>query len=480
MEWLANYVNSLKCTVCLVSHDYDFLDLVLTDVIHIADQKLTYYPGTFKHFQRLRPEIVAGLPSPASAVQKAKAEMAAAAANGDTQNGGMHRSASNVSMGSAGENVAPEPEAAIKTIKPLNFPDPGPLDGIKSRLKPVMSMKNVSFKYETAAAPILTDVTVRLSLTSRVALVGENGAGKTTLLKLLVGDLEATRGVGEVWKHHNLRVAYIAQHSMHHLEDHVESTPLAYIQDRFFLGRDKELAKLATLALDDDDKNLMTQRGEIEQIVGRAERGSKLWYEVVKVGRKKDDTIWEPLEYLQKMKPYVMKLVRHYDETMKAMQSGVDTRPLTAEEVKKHLADFGIDEDLAVSKIRRFSGGQRSRLVLAAAMWNRPHLICLDEVRVSSHVCAFNLCCSTERLAFVSAQPTNYIDNALLAALTKALQQFRGGVITISHNEAFVAELCTEKWWVGGGVVRMESIGAKAAKEAAKAARKSAAEEEDA
>jgi elongation factor 3 len=385
VEWLANYVNNLKCTVCLVSHDYDFLELVLTDVIHIADQKLTYYPGTFKHFQQLRPEIVAGLPSPAAAVLSARADTAAPASNGDGQaNGGMHRSASNISMGSTGEPAAPEPEAAIKTIKPLNFPDPGPLDGIKSRLKPVMSMKNVSFKYETAAAPILTDVNVRLSLTSRVALVGENGAGKTTLLKLLVGDLEAARGVGEVWKHHNLRVAYLAQHSMHHLEDHVESTPLAYIQDRFFLGRDKELAKLATLALDDEDKELMTQRGEIEQIVGRAERGGKqLWYEVIKVGRKKDDTVWEPLEYLQKMKPYVMKLVRHYDETMKAMQSGVDTRPLTGEEVKKHLADFGIDDDLAVSKIRRFSGGQRSRLVLAAAMWNRPHLICLDEVRSS-------------------------------------------------------------------------------------------------
>jgi elongation factor 3 len=204
-------------------------------------------------------------------------------------------------------------------------------------------------------------------------------AGKTTLLKLLVGDLQPIDGVGEVWKHHNLRVAYIAQHSMHHLEDHVESSPLAYIQDRFYLGRDKELAKLATLALDDGERELMTQRGEIEAVIGRAERGSKLWYEVQKVGRKKDDTIWEPLEFLVKMSPYVMKLVKNYDEKMKAMASGVDIRPLTAEEVKRHLGDFGINEDLAVGKIRRMSGGQKSRLVLAAAMWSKPHIIALDE-----------------------------------------------------------------------------------------------------
>jgi hypothetical protein len=40
--------------------------------------------------------------------------------------------------------------------------------------------------------------------------------------------------VGEVWKHHNLRVAYIAQHSMHHLEANLSLTPITYIQDRFF------------------------------------------------------------------------------------------------------------------------------------------------------------------------------------------------------------------------------------------------------
>lgn len=25
VEWLINYIRGLKCTVCLVSHDYDFL-----------------------------------------------------------------------------------------------------------------------------------------------------------------------------------------------------------------------------------------------------------------------------------------------------------------------------------------------------------------------------------------------------------------------------------------------------------------------
>ena len=60
---------------------------VLSDVIHISDSKLTYYPGTFRDFQRLRPEIAAGLPSPAGAVQRAKAQLAVSASS-NSLNGG--------------------------------------------------------------------------------------------------------------------------------------------------------------------------------------------------------------------------------------------------------------------------------------------------------------------------------------------------------------------------------------------------------
>mgnify|MGYP000339047728 CR=1 FL=1 len=41
-------------------------------------------------------------------------------------------------------------------------------------------------------------------------------------------------------------------------------------------------------------------------------------------------------------------------------------------EIKKHLKDFGINEVLATGKIKNLSGGQKSKLVMAAAMWSRP------------------------------------------------------------------------------------------------------------
>ena len=127
-------------------------------------------------------------------------------------------------------------------------------------------------------------------------------------------------------------------------------------------------------------------------------------------------------------KPYVKKLIKNFDQKQQAIESGMAIRPITAAEVLAHLGDFGIDSQLAHGKIRQMSGGQRQRLVICAAFWSKPHVIALDE-------------------------PTNYLDNDSVAALTKALKDFKGAVVTVSENEAFVAEISNEKWIVENGNV---------------------------
>merc|ERR1712242_303583 len=128
-----------------------------------------------------------------------------------------------------------------------------------------------------------------------------------------------------------------------------------------------------------------------------------------------------------------MKLVRLFDEKLKMAESGADLRPLTTPEMIKHLEQFGIESELAQRKIRWMSGGQKSRLVMASAMWTRPHLIILDE-------------------------PTNYLDNESMAALTHALKNFRGAVLLISHHEGFVNAICKEFWHLENGTVRVEVV----------------------
>jgi elongation factor 3 len=115
-----------------------------------------------------------------------------------------------------------------------------------------------------------------------------------------------------------------------------------------------------------------------------------------------------------------------------AAESGLQFKPLTASAVEKHMSDFGIDpEDASHTLIRSLSGGQKIKVVLAAATWQNPHVIVLDE-------------------------PTNYLDRDSLGALVMAIQEYKGGVIIISHNREFAQAVCQEKWIMDAGRLRRE------------------------
>ncbi|GBG29342.1 ABC transporter ATP-binding protein [Hondaea fermentalgiana] len=428
LDWLQKYLAGLEgTTIVLVSHDYDFVDYVATDIIHLADQKLAYYPFGFTRFQQERPEIVAALPKKDDNAKK------------DGEEGGNAGLSAIELMAKAAtdENAA----ALTSGIKPIRFPEGSKLEGVTHRGKPVAQLTKVTYGYPGTDKIIFNDVTVKLTLNSRVAILGPNGAGKSTLLKLLVGELELDEKhghLGKYWKHHNLRTAYISQHSLHHLENHLEATPCQYIQDRFFEGRDKEASKMITVKLEPEDKEAMERSGEICEIISRVVRSKKLYYEVRKNGRaeKGANRDMRSLEELEKMSvdhPHVIKLVRLFDEELKFAASGADLRPVTTPEFIKHLAEFGIDSEIAQRKVRWMSGGQRARLVLAAAMWTCPHMIILDE-------------------------PTNYLDQDTVAALTYALKTFRGSVVLISHHQGFVDAVANEKWHLENGTLRVESL----------------------
>lgn len=110
--------------------------------------------------------------------------------------------------------------------------------GVTSKDRAILKMRGVNFKYPTAEKHILNNVNVQVSLNSRIAVLGPNGAGKSTQIRLLTGELEAESGL--VWKHPNLRVAYVAQHAFHHIENHLDMTPNQYIQWRYATGEDRE------------------------------------------------------------------------------------------------------------------------------------------------------------------------------------------------------------------------------------------------
>jgi ATP-binding cassette subfamily B protein len=59
---------------------------------------------------------------------------------------------------------------------------------------PTISLKDVSFTYEGASAPVLQNISMEIAPGEKIALVGHNGAGKSTFVKLLMRLYDVTEG----------------------------------------------------------------------------------------------------------------------------------------------------------------------------------------------------------------------------------------------------------------------------------------------
>lgn len=169
----------------------------------------------------------------------------------------------------------------------FKFPSPGLLTGVKSTTRAIIRMTNCTYTYPGASKPSLKDVTCALTLSSRTAIIGANGAGKSTLIKLLTG--ETIPQEGRVEKHPNLRIGYIKQHALEHVEMHMEKTPNQYLQWRYANGDDREVLMKQTRVLTPEDKAQMEKMVDlgdgkggrrIENLMGRQKYKKSFQYEV--------------------------------------------------------------------------------------------------------------------------------------------------------------------------------------------------------
>tara|TARA_Y100000992_G_C21273729_1_gene498573 strand:- start:1379 stop:4399 length:3021 start_codon:yes stop_codon:yes gene_type:complete len=398
IKWLTDYlINLKKCTCLIVSHDTKFLDAVCTNIIHYENLKLKSYKGNLSDFVKLKPE--------AKAYYELSSDMVA-----------------------------------------FSFPDPGPLDGVKSLTKAVLKTRNIHFQYPTAPRPQLIDVSIQCSLASRVAVVGVNGAGKSTLVKLMVGELEPDQGLIE--KHPNLRVAYVAQHAFAHIEDHLEKTPVEYIMWRYRGGYDKEMVQKDAVTLTKEEIDAIKKKaklegtGVVEELKARRSGKKEYEYEVCWEGDGREDS-WKTRTELLEMG--YKKMIDEKDEQI-AMESLLGQRKLTTGEIQKHFDGFGLEAAFAQhTRMGALSGGQKVKVVLGAGLWNLPHIVILDE-------------------------PTNFLDRDSLGALASAIKEFKGGIFMISHNAEFYEALCPEKWILESG--RLTVMGAEWMEEVEKARKK--------
>merc|ERR1740117_1852309 len=173
-----------------------------------------------------------------------------------------------------------------KTRLKFSFPKPKMINGIKTRSKRLMSIDNVFFRYPGAAKNQLNDISIVASMASRVACVGANGAGKSTMIKLLTGELEPSSG--KMWRHPEMRFAYVAQHAFHHIEQHMDKTPNEYIRWRYSSGEDKEALVKTTAVITEEEKQHMKKPVEVITIDKDGNRKKNKWRIKKVLGRRKE------------------------------------------------------------------------------------------------------------------------------------------------------------------------------------------------
>jgi ATP-binding cassette subfamily F protein 3 len=101
-------------------------------------------------------------------------------------------------------------------------------------------------------------------------------------------------------------------------------------------------------------------------------------------------------------------------------------RTVREQELRDYLGRFDFRGEMADAPVGRFSGGEKSRLVLALLVRHKPNLLLLDE-------------------------PTNHLDLEMRHALTRALAGFEGSLVLVSHDRSLLKTVCDEFWLVADG-----------------------------
>ena len=218
----------------------------------------------------------------------------------------------------------------------------------------VLSANNLTKTYGTDV--IIDKASFHLNAGDKVGIIGRNGAGKTTLLNMLTGELPCDEG--EFFVSQNTRIGYLKQRD----NFNSEGTVLKEIEGIFSGLREleNEIAELSDkVAENPHDTGLINRLDELQH-----------------------------------------RFDREGGYTYKSEMIGI-------------LNSMAFDESFYNKKISSLSGGERTRLALAALLLEKPDILLLDE-------------------------PTNHLDIGTLKWLEQYLEAYRGTIMIVSHDRYFL------------------------------------------
>ncbi|KZB65235.1 ABC-F family ATP-binding cassette domain-containing protein [Thalassospira sp. MCCC 1A02491] len=213
--WLENYLINYPGTIILISHDRDLLNRAVKSIAHLHDGTVTLYGGNYDKFAKTRRE-----------------QMELASKQYEKQIAQQKHLQSFIDRFRAKASKAKQAQSRVKMLEKMgpaipvvedrsitfDFPSP------KELPPPLINIHNGEVGYEPGK-PVLRNISLRIDMDDRIALLGANGNGKSTLAKLLSDRLELM--AGEKTASSKLRIGYFAQHQTDELIG--EQTPYQHM-----------------------------------------------------------------------------------------------------------------------------------------------------------------------------------------------------------------------------------------------------------
>ncbi|KAI1883081.1 hypothetical protein AGOR_G00241570 [Albula goreensis] len=224
--WLENYLQTWQSTILVVSHDRNFLNAVVTDIIHLHSQRLESYRGDYENFVKTKEDRLKNQQREYEAQLQYREHIQVFI---DRFRYNANRAAQVQSKLKLLEKLPELRPIEKESEVTLKFPD-----NFEKLSPPVLQLDEVEFYYSPEQR-LFTGLCLSADLESRICIVGENGAGKTTMLKLLMGELTPVSGIRHA--HRNLKIGYFSQHHVDQLDLNVCSVELLLNK---FPGRPEE------------------------------------------------------------------------------------------------------------------------------------------------------------------------------------------------------------------------------------------------
>mgnify|MGYP001627770442 CR=1 FL=1 len=213
--WLIDWLKQYQGTLLVIAHDRDFLDAVVSQILHIEQNQLTLYSGNYSDFETLRAERLAAQQAQHEKQQQVMAHMQSYVERFRYKASKAKQAQSRLKALERMEKVA-----AVQSENPFTFR----FFECKNLSHQVVSLNQADIGYDDNL--IFDGLDFAIAAGDRIGLLGRNGAGKSTLIKALAGEKALSSGERVTAK--DLSIGYFAQHQLEQLDK--DSSALNHLQ----------------------------------------------------------------------------------------------------------------------------------------------------------------------------------------------------------------------------------------------------------